>query len=196
MNKAAKAGIVAFLAIVAIGAGIIAYNTLNTGKAPFIPGQILNPPWYVASNITVLNPGVTEVPGFAWFFNNVSQGLQLQVNITFSSETDQQINVPIENLTVTYYNSTVNYSEVFPGGENYDQALIQQQAFNYSFSPNQVALQPNMSNSTILTIKLAPEAPLGQYSLSVNIGNPINASGEESFTSGLTLGMIVTPKTT
>ena len=196
MNKAAKAGILVFLAIVAIGAGIIANNTLNTGKPPFMPGQILNPPWYVASYVTVLNPGVTEVPGFAWYFNNVSQGLPLQVNITISSETNQTINVPMENLTVIYYNSTINYDNDFPEVEQNGQALIQQQAFNYSFSPNQVALQPNMSNSTILTIKLAPNAPLGQYTLSVNIGNPVNASGEESFPSGLVLGMIVTPKTT
>jgi hypothetical protein len=181
VNKEAKAEIVAFLAAVAMVAGIIGYgmlNTGNTGKLPFT-GPILNPPWYQANDITLLTPGVTEVPGFAWYFNNVSQGLPLQVNITISSETNQTINVPMENVTAIYYNSTVNYSTDFPEVEQYNQTLlqqqafiIQQQAFNYSFSPNQVTLQPNMSNSTILTIKLAPNAPLGQYTLDVNIGKP------------------------
>lgn len=162
----------------------------------FLPDFILNPPWYQATNVTALNPNVTEVHGYAWYFDNVSQGLSLQVNITLSSETTEPINVPMENLTVEYYNSTINYSAVFPGGQNYDHAFIQEQAFTYSFAPNQVTLQAGMSNSTILTIELAQKAPLGQYTIGVNIGNPINAGGKKSFSGELTIGMIVTPKTT
>jgi hypothetical protein len=157
------------------------------------------PPMLYNCNFSVLNPQVTEVAGYDGFLNNVSQGLLLQVNITFTSITNQPITIPIENVTVTYYNSTVNLHRWVDDNGNY--SLIQQQAFNYSFSLNQLTLQPERSNSTLLVINLAQNAPIGQYSLDINLGNvkAINADENSqllSYSGPVGLEMIVTPKTT
>jgi hypothetical protein len=157
------------------------------------------PPMLYNYNLSVLNPQVTEVAGYNGFLNNVSQGLLLQVNITFTSITNQPITIPIENLTVTYYNSTVDLHRWADDNGNY--SLIQQQAFNYSFSLNQLTLQPDVSNSTLLVINLAQNAPTGQYSLDINLGNvkAINADENSqllSYSGTIGLEMIVTPKTT
>jgi hypothetical protein len=159
------------------------------------------PPVGYDCNLSVLNPHVTKVAGYNSFFNNVSQGLPLQVNITFRSITNQPITIPIENLTVTYYNSTVDLHGWINDNGNY--SLIQQQAFNYSFSLNQITLQPGMSNSTLLTINLAEDAPLGQYSIDIHLGyvkvyvNDANGNSQLlSYSGTIGLAMIVTPKTT
>jgi hypothetical protein len=117
---------------------------------------------------SVLNPQVTEVSGYNGFYNNVSRGMSLEVKMTFNSITDQPITIPIENLSVSYYNSTVDLLRWINGNGSY--SSIQQQAFTYSFSLNRVTVQPYMSNSTILTINLAKNSPSGQYSLEINLG--------------------------
>ena len=96
--------------------------------------------------------------------------MSLKVNMTFNSLTDQPIIIPVENLSVSYYNSTGNLHSWINGNDNY--SSIQQQVFNYSFSLNQVTVQPYTSNSTILTINLVQNAPIGQYSLEINLGKP------------------------
>ncbi|MGE5637723.1 MAG: hypothetical protein ACM3WQ_03355, partial [Chloroflexota bacterium] len=95
--------------------------------------------------------------------------LKLQVNITFTSIGDQSLTLPIENLKVTYYNSNVDLHKWINDNGNY--SLLQQQAFDYQFIPTLVTLQPKMSNSTILTMNIAQDAPTGQYSIEINIGN-------------------------
>jgi hypothetical protein len=121
-------------------------------------------------SFSVLNPQVTKVFGYSGFYDNVSQGMPLEVNMTFNSRTDQPITIPIENLSVSYYNSTVNLNRWLNNNGNYSN--IQQQAFSYSFNPNSVTIQPYESNSTILTIDFAKNAPTGQYSLEINLGKP------------------------
>jgi hypothetical protein len=166
-------------------------------KTPMENSQTSTPPMLYDHNFSVLNTGVAEVSGYNGFLDNVSQGLSLQVNITFTSKTSQQIVIPVENLKVTYYNSTVDLHRWINTNDNY--SLIQQQAFNYSLSLNQLTLQPNMSNSTILKINLAQNAPLGQYSIEINIGNikviSSNGTEESSYSGTIGLEMIVTPKT-
>lgn len=127
------------------------------------------PPELYYSTLTVLNPQVTEVAGYEGFFNNISQGLKLQVNIIFTSIGDQSLTLPIENLKVTYYNNNVDLHKWINDNGNY--SLLQQQAFDYQFIPTLVTLQPKMSNSTILTMNIAQDAPTGQYSIEINIGN-------------------------
>jgi uncharacterized membrane protein len=166
---------------------VLAYYSFTQKTTP-----ASTPPGLYYCDFSVLNPQVTEVAGYNDFYNNVSQGLPLQVNITFTSTTNQSITILIENLTVTYYNSTVDLHRWIDNNGNY--SLIQQQAFSYSFSLNQLMLQPSMSNSTILTISLAEDAPLGQYSLEIRLRNVIGALGSYSETVGLEI--IVTPKTT
>ena len=140
-----------------------------------------SPPLLYDCTFSVLNPQVTEVAGYNGFFNNVSQGLQLQVNMTFTSLTNQPIMIPIENLSARY------------GYGNY--SLVHQQAFNYSFSLNQVILQPDMSNSTLLTINIAEDTPLGRYSIGINLGNAEAVNDDENLLScsgSWGLGIIVT----
>lgn len=148
-------------------------------------------------NCSVLNPQVTEVSGYNGFYNNVSQGLPLEVNITFMSLTNQPIRIPIENLTVTYFSSIVDLHRWIDSNGNY--SAIQQQAFNYSFSQNQVTLQPDMSNSILLTINLAQNAPIGQYSIDISLGKATQLNANENsqfltYYSGIGLEMIVTPR--
>ncbi len=119
-------------------------------------------------SFSVLNPEVAEVSGYNGFYNNVSQDTSLEVKMTFNSTTNQPITIPIENLTVSYYNSTVDLHRWINNNDNYTN--IQQLAFNYSFSLNRVMVQPYMANSTTLTINLAKNAPVGQYSLEINLG--------------------------
>ncbi len=180
MNRAALTlGIVLIVAVVvvvvAVGLGIfIKQNQVNPYSTP---------PVLYHSNFTVLNPQVTEVAGYNGFFNNVSQGLKLQVKITFTAIGDQALTLPMENLKVTYYSSNVDPHTWIDGNGNY--SLLQQQAFDYQFSPSVVVVQPEMSNSTILTLDVAQDAPTGQYSFEINI---------ENGTIGLEI--IVTPKGT
>ena len=148
------------------------------------------PPTLYTYSFSVLNQQVTKVAGYSDFLNNVTQGLSLQENLTLTSTTDQSITIPIENLTVTYYNSIVNLNSWI--NDNGNHSLIQQQAFAYSFSQNQLVLQPHLSNSTILTINLTENAPLGQYSLDILLGNVVGAS--QPYSENIGLEMIVTPK--
>lgn len=76
----------------------LAYFSCFLNKATFSPRGTPIPLYDY--NFSALNPQVTEVSGNNGFFNNVSQGLPLQVNVTFTSKTDQPITIPIENLTV------------------------------------------------------------------------------------------------
>jgi hypothetical protein len=134
-------------------------------------GFVATPVSVYNCSFSVLNPQVTEVSGLGnGFYNNVSQGTSLKVKMTFASRTDEPITIPVENLTVSYYNSTVDLHRWINNNANY--SSIQQQAFDYSFNLNPVTVQPYMSNSTLLTINLAKNAPVGQYSLEVNLGKP------------------------
>lgn len=158
-------------------------NTVHLADTPV--------PLYQCS-LSVLNPQVTEVPGYNSFYDNVSQGMSLKVNLTFNSTTNQPITIPIENLTVSYYSNTVNLHSWVNNGEYYS---IQQQAFNYSFSQKQLTIQPFMSNSTILTINLAQNAPIGQYSILIYFGD-VKATNIISYGQTNGLELVVTPRTT
>ena len=57
------------------------------------------------------------------------------------------------------------------GSIGWNKPLVQERVFNYSLSLDKVTLQPFMSNSTIITINLADDAPLGKYSIRVELGN-------------------------
>ena len=69
-------------------------------KTPMENSQTSTPPMLYDHNFSVLNTGVAEVSGYNGFLDNVSQGLSLQVNITFTSKTSQQIVIPVENRKV------------------------------------------------------------------------------------------------
>ena len=154
----------------------------------------------VSTPITLYSHSISsENTGLILDVINASQGTTQQVNLTLSSMSSAQIAIPIENLKLTAYNSTIDY------GDNWDTSswntsIVQQSVFNYSFSVSQITLQPNMSNSTIITIKWAGNAPTGRYTLYINLGDLkfLSAHGkyDQSYGTSIWLGVILTPKGT
>jgi hypothetical protein len=108
--------------------------------------------------------------------HNVSQGATYQINYTLLSwGCPEQFTVTIENLTLTKYASFDSYPDGNFCWENisaWKPSIAQDTIFNYSLSLSQLTLQPHMSNSTIITLKWADNAPTGHYLISVNISKP------------------------
>jgi hypothetical protein len=152
----------------------------HTLEAKFVLGT---PPIIYSSSLVGIN--IPESNGIL----NTSQGETIQVNLTLTSMTSEQITVPVEDLLMTYYNATIDYSRWVNAFNNY--SLLQAEAFNYSFSLNRLTLQPNLSNSTIITINVAENAPLGQYFFFIDFGNIIG--GEFSYSGTTGLGIVITP---
>ena len=128
---------------------------------------------------------------------NTTQGSTEQIALTLTSTMySPQIEIPIENLKLIAYNSTIDYNSWETSGWN--TSLVQVRVFNYSFSPSQLTLQPNTPNSVIITIKLATNAPTGRYALEINLGKLkfLSTPGKNdlSYSEGVWLGMIVAPK--
>lgn len=149
------------------------------------------PDWidYVyTSKISALN---SEVPSETYF--NVTQGSTLLINITFTSITNQPIEIPIENLTLSTYSDKINPNVWSNTGYT---SLIQDNVFTYSYGPNSVIVQPYTANSTILTVKFADNSPVGQYYLESNLGRAIllSAQSEANYYSGIGIEIIVLPK--
>lgn len=109
---------------------------------------------------------------------NVTQGSALQVNVTLTSRADQELTIPIENLTLSGFNNT-----------RWDTSIPQNKVFNYTFSTNQLVLQPHGSNSTVLTINVAEDASLGQYVFTIELGN-----WQVTHFGGISVIVRVTPK--
>jgi hypothetical protein len=128
---------------------------------------------------------------------NATQGATERIALTLTSTMySPQIEIPIENLKLIAYNSTIDYNNWDTSG--WSTSLVQVKVFNYSFSPNQLTLQPNTPNSAIITIKLATNAPTGRYALEINLGKLrfLSPPGKYdlSYSEGVWLGMIVAPK--
>jgi hypothetical protein len=143
------------------------------------------PPNLYTSTTSDQDSGVTA------YVMNVSQGAILRVNLTLSSLSSTEIAVPIESLTLTAYNSNSDTGNA---------SLAQQSVFNYSFSVNQLTLQPQMSNSTTVTINMAKDAPTGTCTLEINLGalKFLSEPGkyDRSYSSSIPLEMVITPKPT
>ena len=91
---------------------------------------------------------------------NVTQGSTLKVNVTLISRADQELTIPIENLKLAGFNNTA-----------WDNPIPQNKLFNYTFSNNELVLQPNESKSTVLTLEIAEDAPLVEYLFYIELGN-------------------------
>ena len=123
---------------------------------------------------------------------NASRGSTQQINVTLTSMTGQQILVPVEDLKMTYYSPTVDLNNwIDTSNDSYP--ALQAEAFNYSFSLSQLSLNPEMSNSTILTINVADNAPLGEYFFSIDFGTIIGSNYPYSSTEDV--GIVVIPNT-
>lgn len=91
-------------------------------------------------------------------FLNASQGSTFQVNITQTSLLDTELSLPFESLEIMAYNDS---TAQIPKGE----------LFSYSFSKNPLIIPPNGTNSTILTVTMAGDAPIGKYLFYIKYGN-------------------------
>jgi hypothetical protein len=109
---------------------------------------------------------------------NVTQGSTLQVNVTLTSFADQKLTVPIENLKLAGFNNTA-----------WDNSLPQNELFNYTFSNNELILQPYESKFVVLTLEVAEDAPLVQYLFYIELGN-----WEVTHFGGIGLTLRVAPK--
>jgi hypothetical protein len=98
-------------------------------------------------------------PDFSPRFSTVVQGATFQVNLTITSYLDSEIFIPIENLSIEFYNNS------------YRIPFSQERIFNYTFSSNPLNLAPLGDNSSIITMQLAEDALTGDYVMYVNLGN-------------------------
>ena len=105
------------------------------------------------------DPPLLDVNLSTWR-ENVTQGSTLKVNVTLISRADQELTIPIENLKLAGFNNTA-----------WDNPIPQNKLFNYTFSNNELVLQPNESKSTVLTLEIAEDAPLVQYLFYIELGN-------------------------
>jgi len=150
----------------------------HTLEAQFIVGT---PPLAYSSKLTGIG-----IPQFDGIFN-ASQSSTIQANLTLTSMSAEKITVPIEDLRMTYYNATVDYKRWVNNDYNY--STLQAESLNYSFSLNQLTLEPNMSNSTILTINVAQNATPGQYFFFIDFGDFVGT--DFSYSSSINLGIVI-----
>jgi len=125
---------------------------------------------------------------------NATQGSSCQVNLTLTS-LNTKTTVPIQNLDLTVYNSTIDYKTFIGTDDNSRYSLLQERYFTYSFSPNELTLQSHMSNSTILTINIAKDAPSGQYTFNITLGPvTVHLGLYRYYTETVLLGIVVSSR--
>ena len=125
---------------------------------------------------------------------NVTQDSTKQVNFTLTSKTDQELLIPLNLRLMVLISETYNGeldsfipSPDIPNHFHYNQSA-QNKLFSYTFNPNQLVLQPFESNSSILTLEVVEDAPLGFYIF--NIG-PIDFDTHRMYSQ---LDVVVDPK--
>jgi hypothetical protein len=123
---------------------------------------------------------------------NVTQGETIELNLTFTSNTNKQIIIPLENLSIISYNSTISYSDWYTS--TWNKTVAEQYVFNYTFGVNQLTLQPSELNSTTLTINLAENAPTGRYELELITGRIIDPTSGLPYAESIPIKLIIQPK--
>jgi hypothetical protein len=113
------------------------------------------------------------------YYTNVTQGNDLKVNVTITSTGPEEL-VLVKNIQVWWYNPKVNLYTWYSPPNTGNDSVIQTSAFSYSSSPNPVSLQPSMSNSTIITFHIEKNAPIGQYSMYINLESEPKQTDENS----------------
>jgi hypothetical protein len=108
---------------------------------------------------------------------NVTQGMSFAVNLTITSRTDKKLSIPL-NLTLYIIRSSTGW-----------QGLPEETGFTFSFEPDLLVLEPYGSNSSLLSVMIAEDAPVGEYQFSVETGN-----WEETHVGGTTILIDVNPK--
>jgi hypothetical protein len=98
-----------------------------------------------------LKPMPTFVIVLSQMTVNVTQGEPFQINATISS---------FLNETVTF---TPQIELAGYGNAAWDPSKDSHAVYNATFSPEQLTLEENVRESTVLTIHMASDAPLGRY---------------------------------
>ena len=119
---------------------------------------------------------VCEVSSLGEEDMNVTQGSTLQVNFNLTSITDQELTIPAENVRLIHVFSESYDGELdtfILGRVNYYlyNSSGQDKVFDYAFGADQVVLQPGESGSIVLTLEVAENAPLGEHSLYISLGD-------------------------
>jgi hypothetical protein len=157
--------VVIVIAIIIIGIIYLGYSSqIHPHNTP-VPQIIFS------ANTSVVNGPMINNPFFPPpnYYTNVTQGNNLKVNVTITSTGPEEF-VYIKNLQVWWYNHNVLLTTWDdPEDDTGNPSIIQMSAFNYTSSPNSVSLQPFTSNSTIITLHIAKDAPTGQYSMYINL---------------------------
>lgn len=184
MNRKIALITVVIVAVFLVSLGIMANNQSN--EVPKVT-PLSGPEFVFRSRVSALNGGGSNESYF-----NVTQGSTLPINFTFTPITNQPIEIPIENITLSSYSDTINPKAWVDTGNS---GLVQDNVFTYSFSFNPVIVQPSTSNSTMLTIKFADNAPIGQYYLELKLGRAIliNTQSEANYYSTLGIEIIILP---
>jgi hypothetical protein len=186
MNRFKTILIVALTTALAISA-VSVWIIFSSNSSPTKSTPLSTPELLFISNMSVPN---SEMPNESYF--NVTQGMTFSVNVTFTSMTSQPIEIPIENLTLSTYSSTINPKVWADTGNS---SFVQDDVLSYSFSLNSVIVQPSSSNSTVLSIKFNNNAPAGQYYLDLRLGRAImvNTQSQANYYSTLGVEVILLP---
>jgi hypothetical protein len=137
----------------------IAFIVIAIGTAALILGfSLCIPPTPINTSIPLLDG---EVSSLGEEDMNVIQGSALQINVTLTSKSDQELTIPIEGLKIAAFNDIEWDTSIKP----------QNKVLNYTFGASQLVLQPHKSNSTVLTVYMAEDASVGQYALAIALGN-------------------------
>ena len=163
---------------------------------PFIEGPMSTPLLQYSVSIVSVDTGLA-LPVF-----NATQGSNQQFNLTLALLDDsQKLSVPLENITLTGYNSTISHDLYLNWDNRYwNKSLVQETVFNYTSSVNPVILQSATPVSTILTLQWSNDAPVGRYTIDVDLGkfSFLSSPGEfdQSYRETITLYIIVNSRVT
>jgi hypothetical protein len=152
--------VISIVLVVVVVLGLVyLYNNLNR--------PVSTPAVLYTSNIS---PAVsTQITGGVLNVIVAARGETQQINLTLTSQHSSQIAVKIENLRLIAYNSTIDNKNW--DASNWNTSMVQERVFNYSFGLSELTLQPYLSNSTIITLSLTNNAPIGKYALEIDLGN-------------------------
>ncbi len=182
-----------YLAFVVLALCVVAGVVFWSYSHPYVP--LGTPPAMYSFKVTSLDTDL-ELPFFT-----TSQGQTQQFNLTLYmlEGSRPKISLPVENLTLTGYNSTLQ-DAINWNNRDWNKSLIQKSVFNYSLSKNPITLQPDAANSTVITFQWADDAPVGRYTIDVHLGEFSFLSPPEKFDQSyreqFTLYIEVNPKTT
>jgi hypothetical protein len=107
----------------------------------------------------------------------ITQGMSFAVNVTVYSETDKELLIPF-SLSASRYNwkpnpeptsSWESYPEPTSSWESYPEPTsscepyLEATEFTYSYEPSSIVLKPGDVMSSVLTVQLFEDAPVGDY---------------------------------